>query len=302
MMSEHPPLGDEARADLGADGGIHEVAPDIAYMRAAIVNVVFLGTPGAGRWVLVDAGLPGTAKLIERAAERRFGEGVPPAAILLTHGHFDHVGSLETLLRRWQAPVYAHPLERPYLDGIAAYPPPDPSVGGGLIASLSRFFPRAPIDLRPHLRDLPAAAAVPSLLGWQWLHTPGHTPGHVSFWRESDRALLAGDAVITTRQESAYAVLSQTGELHGPPAYFTQDWDAARRSVELLAVLRPEILVPGHGRAMRGSEMRALLARLAEHFEQLAVPSQGRYVDEPARVDDGSAYDRAEARGGSATA
>ena len=122
--------------------------------------------------------------------------------------------------------------------------------------------------------------------GWRWLHTPGHTPGHVSFWREADRALIAGDAFITTRQESAYAVATQEPEMHGPPMYFTMDWEMARTSVELLAQLKPEIAITGHGQAMQGPAMRAALEELAREFENVAVPKQGEYVDQPARADD----------------
>ena len=46
-------------------------------------------------------------------------------AIVMTHGHFDHVGALEDLAEEWDTPVDAHPLEHPYLDGKASYPPGD---------------------------------------------------------------------------------------------------------------------------------------------------------------------------------
>jgi glyoxylase-like metal-dependent hydrolase (beta-lactamase superfamily II) len=114
--------------------------------------------------------------------------------------------------------------------------------------------------------------------GWRWLHTPGHTPGHASFWRESDRTLLAGDAFITTNQESATAVMTQKPEMHGPPTYFTPDWENARRSVEKLAALEPELVVTGHGRAMQGEEMRLALHVLARNFNEVALPEHGRYV------------------------
>lgn len=58
-----------------------------------------------------------------------------------------------------------------------------------------------------------------------------------------------------------------------------------------LAPLEPERVVPGHGRAMQGAAMRAALHRLADEFTQLAVPRSGRYVTEPRRAEDGSAYD-----------
>ena len=66
-----------------------------------------------------------------------------------------------------------------------------------------------------------------------------------------------GDAFVTTTQESAYAAATQTPEMHGPPIYFTPDRDAAKASAEMLAALELEIVVTGHGRAMRGQHSAA---------------------------------------------
>lgn len=275
------PVQGESRGDWP-----REFARDLAYLRTGIVNVFFVGPPGAGdrNWALIDAGLQGWAGSIEAAAARRFGEGARPSAILMTHGHFDHVGSLRTLAEHWDAPIYAHELELPYLTGRSSYPPPDPTVGGGMMASLSWMFPRGPIDLRGRVQALPGDGGVPELPGWRWIHTPGHTAGHVSFFREDDRTLIAGDAFITVKQESALAVLAQTPEVHGPPAYYTPDWDAARRSVEDLAALEPVIAGTGHGVPMRGEELHAGLLALACNFQRDAVPAYGRYVGRPART------------------
>lgn len=275
-------------------GHIQQVAPDLALLRLAIVNVVLYGPPGAGDrgWVLIDAGIPGMSGRLHEAAARRFGEGARPAVIIQTHGHFDHTGMLEDLAARWDAPVYCHPLERPYLDGTASYPPPDPSVGGGVMTLTSPLFPRGPVDLGSRLRDLPADGSVPHMPGWRWVHTPGHAVGHISLWREADRTLLSADAVITVAQESAYAVASDAPEMHGPPAYFTQDWPSARASVVKLAALEPELLVPGHGRAMAGPAMRAALDTLARNFDQVALPARARYAERPAHAADNSAYVR----------
>jgi glyoxylase-like metal-dependent hydrolase (beta-lactamase superfamily II) len=294
-MKAQIPLDPAGRADEAiaqSDEKTQQIAPDLVYKRLGIVNVVFVGAPGGGpgEWVLIDAGVPGTAGLITSAAEERFGEGTRPAAIVMTHGHFDHVGALETLAERWDVPIYADELELPYLDGRASYPPPDPGVGGGMMSLLSPLFPRSPVNVTRWLHVLPRDGSIPCMPGWRWLHTPGHTPGHISLWRETDRAIIAGDAFITTRQESAYAAAVQKPEMHGPPMYFTQDWVAARESVRVLATLRPELAITGHGPAMRSNEMRGALRALARDFDEIAVPEGGRYVAEPTRAEDGSAY------------
>jgi glyoxylase-like metal-dependent hydrolase (beta-lactamase superfamily II) len=278
-MAMQIPVDPSARADEKDEHGLHEVTPDLAYQRQVFVNVVLYGVPGSGRsWTLIDAGLHGSAAAIAHAAERRFGNR-PPAAIIMTHGHFDHVGALESLAMRWQTPVYAHRAEMPYLDGSTAYPKPDPSVGGGMMATLSPLYPRGPINVSAWLRALPEDGSVPGMTGWQWIHTPGHTPGHVSLWRPSDRTLIAGDAFVTTKAESAYAAaITQRPELHGPPQYFTPDWNGAKLSVKRLAALDPETVITGHGPAMGGPEMRIALRELADRFDEVAVPEHGRYV------------------------
>ena len=263
------------------------VGPGLAYLRDRIVNVAFIGASDGrdGPWVLVDAGLAGAASRIVRAAETLFGPDAAPNAIVLTHGHFDHVGSLRELVRRWQVPVYAHELELPYLTGRSAYPPPDPAVGGGAMAFMSRFYPRRPIDLGDRVMALPADGGVPFVGEWRWIHTPGHTAGHVSLFRDGDHALVAGDAFVTTKQESLLAVATQRAEVHGPPTYYTHDWRAAEESVQRLAALDPEVAVTGHGVAMRGERLRRGLRGLADNFRKRAVPLRGRYVREPAVAD-----------------
>jgi len=273
--------------DLGRGDAEVEVAHDVECLRTGIVNCFLVGEPGAGdrQWVLVDAGLYGFGHSIARAARARFGDA-RPAAIVMTHAHFDHVGALRELAEAWDVPVYAHTLELPYLTGLASYPPPDPTVGGGFMALSSPLYPRGPIDLGTRVGALPEDGSVPGMPGWRWLFTPGHSPGHVSFWRESDAVLIVGDSFVTTRQESLLAVLEQRPEMHGPPMYFTQDWDAARASVQRLAELKPEVAATGHGRPLRGRVMREGLELLAANFEALAVPRDGRYVRAPALFDE----------------
>lgn len=269
-------------------GAARDLTADLAYLRTAIVNLFFWGPRHAGDrgWVLVDTGMPGFGPKIVQVAEERFGKGARPRAIILTHGHFDHRGSIHELAETWDCVVYAHPMEMPYLTGDSAYPPPDPTVPGGAMARLSFMYPRQPIDLGGRVRPLPADGSVPGMPGWRWIHTPGHTAGHVALFRDADRTLIAGDAFVTTRQEALTYVLEQTPEVNGPPAYYTPDWISAERSVRLLAALEPEIAATGHGIPLGGPQLRDELRALAADFRARAVPKHGRYVDQPAVMDE----------------
>ena len=254
-----------------------EVSPGIYCYTDQIVNIVMIGMPGVGDWVLIDAGMPKSGKEIIKETKERFG-GKAPKAILLTHGHFDHVGSITDLLEEWNVPVYAHALEFPYLTGKEAYPSPDTSVDGGLLAKISFIYPHGPVDISEKLLALPEDGSVPYLPGWRWLHVPGHSPGQVAFFREADGLLISADAFITVRQDSFYKVLLQKKEVNGPPRYLTTDWVAAFESVKKLQALSPQTVVSGHGTFMKGKALKEGLIKLVQHFDELAVPDHGRYV------------------------
>jgi glyoxylase-like metal-dependent hydrolase (beta-lactamase superfamily II) len=276
--------------DKGAthNGKLERLPEDLARVHILMVNAYLFGDPSAGErdWVLVDGGLPHSASQILHAAERRYGPGARPRAIVLTHGHFDHVGALHELLRRWDVPVYAHELELPYLTGRSDYPPPDPTVGGGLVARSSFLYPRRAINLGDRVHALPADGSVPHMPGWRWIHAPGHSPGQIAFFRDSDRVLLAGDAFCTQKQESLLSVVTEYPKVHGPPKYFTIDWDAARESVRRLAALHPSLAATGHGIPMGGDRLESELQELARRFDELAMPARGRYLRAPALADE----------------
>lgn len=255
---------------------VDEVAPDLARMRFMFVNLYMYGT--ADNWVLIDAGLAGSADDIIKAAEERFGEGAKPAAYILTHGHFDHVGAFPELFETWDVPIHAHVDEVPFLTGQQDYPEPDPGVGRGAMALLSFAYPNKANDFGDRVRSLPDDGSVPHMPGWRWIHTPGHTAGHVSLFRDEDRILVAGDAFVTTQQESLYEVMQQKKGVHGPPAYFTPDWISARASVEALAALDPVIAATGHGTPISGAELTDGLAELVARFDEIAIPDRGKYV------------------------
>ena len=263
------------------------VAPGVYRMKDLFVNVFIIQDAEATGWVLIDAGLKSSAPKIKLMVEELFGsKGSTPKAIVMTHAHFDHRGSLQQLVEEWNVPVYCHHMELPYLTGKSSYPPPDPSVGGGMMATLSFIYPKSPIDIKEHLLVLPEDGNIPGLEEWKWIHTPGHTPGHISLFREKDGVLVAGDAFVTTMQESIISVATQAKLISGPPKYFTPDWGAAARSVKELASLEPNVIVTGHGQAFYGDEARKDLHKLARDFWKLGIPATGRYVKEAAEFNE----------------
>lgn len=255
-----------------------EVLPDLYQHTIQIVNIVLYGEPHKKEFVLVDAGMPKSAKEIITATEERFGTNSRPKAIILTHGHFDHVGAIIDLIEHWGIPVYAHSLELPYLTDIKNYPKADPGVNGGLLAKVSPIYPNEAINLGDNVEALPSDGSIPFMPGFRWIHTPGHTPGHISLFREEDRALIVGDAFVTVKQESLYKVLLQKKEISGPPRYFTTDWQAAWDSVKKLEALKPSVAITGHGLPMEGEELTRNLHKLATEFEQIALPNDSKFL------------------------
>ena len=264
---------------------ITRIAPDVGWLPVSFTNVYFIGRPGA-KWVLIDTGLPGWAADIFSAAEARFGAGSRPEAIVLSHGHIDHAGSALALAEMWDVPIYAHHRELPFLSGKSLYPPADPTVGGAT-AFLSRFLPVLRRNFGDRVREL-HQHKVPGASGWQWLATPGHSPGHICFFRSSDRVLLTGDALVSVDMDSWSGLLTAKPKLSGPPAPFTVDWQSAGASLRQLADLRPNTVGCGHGIPISDSDLPERLENFAQRFR---APRRGRYARQPAKTDENGIVD-----------
>lgn len=265
---------------------MHEFAPGVVCVPTTFVNAYLIGTPGEP-WALIDSGLSGFARKIKAAAAERFGPDSRPEGIFLTHGHYDHSGNARALADHWGVPIYAHGMELPYLTGRSDYPPPDPTVGG-CVAQISRVTPSGAVDLGLRMRELgghehTVVGHVPGMAGWTWLYTPGHSPGHVAYYREADGTLLAGDALATMNMDSYVGMLTKHRVLSTGGSPFICDWNSASESVERLAELAPSALGCGHGLPMAGSGLAAEFERFAQSF---TPPAHGRYVVEPAVTDE----------------
>ena len=104
-------------------------------------------------------------------------------------------------------------------------------------------------------------AGPPGLTEWEALSTPGHTPGHVAFFRREDRVAITGDALVTIDLNSLRGILLNEQRVAGPPWYTTWDWPAAEASAAAVAKLAPRVIAGGHGVPLTGLAAREGLRR-----------------------------------------
>jgi len=223
-------------------------------------------------WILVDAGWRSDGPRIQAAARSLLGPTQSPSAILLTHAHPDHAGAARELAQAWGCPVYAHPAELPLATGdfaaMARYAGP---LDRWLILPLMRAIGRrrreaalAGSSLPGIVHPLGSGGAIPGVDGWEWIHTPGHTPGHVAYVRARDRIVLGGDAILTLEVNAWAGLLQQRQGLSGPPWYTTWDRRAAIGSIREIADLDPSVLASGHGLPLVGPGTAARVHAFAD--------------------------------------
>ncbi|BDG82305.1 putative metallo-hydrolase YybB [Bacillus subtilis] len=149
-----------------------------------------------------------------------------PKALLLTHGHSDHIQGAARWLEKFDIPIYAHQKELIYINGEAPYPNKNDVENTG-VAYIVR-------PLTEHtLAHLPI----------QYYVAPGHSPGHVIYHHETDNILLSGDLFITSKEE-----------LHPPIRKFSVDMNENIDSGAIIDEIKPILICSSHGQSILYNE------------------------------------------------
>ncbi len=224
--------------------GVYGIGMAMGYVNAFLV----IGEDGL---VLVDSGLAGRLDTILGAVAGTGGQSADLKHILITHHHVDHIGSLAGLKEATGAKCYVHPADSPIVRGEEPQPGPNPEsllgkLVGPIMSRMSSTPPATAVDVEvADGEELPLAGGIKAV------HTPGHTPGHLSFLLPSKKLLFVGDAAANMLR------------LGTPLGMFTADRQQAKESIRKLAGLEFDIACFGHGRVLKG-EANLRFRRLAE--------------------------------------
>ena len=236
---------------------LEQVADGVWLLRGdfrSAMNIYFL--EDGDRVVQFDAGTRGMRGKARAAAERLGGL----ERVVLGHAHADHRGSAPYM----GAPVFCHPDEvadaesdaaiSPYFD-LAQLP----------VAWVRRLYP---FLLRRWDGGAVKVAGTVSegdeVAGFRVLHFPGHAPGLIGLWRESDRVAIVSDVVYLV--DSARLKPLPEGEASVPHPAWAWDHAKAKESVRRLAALEPQVVCTGHAPPLRGEGLRETLERAAEKY------------------------------------
>lgn len=219
---------------------MNEIAPDVfhlALMPRDGINAYVIGD------VIVDAGLASSAKKIVKAVAGR-----TVRAHALTHAHVDHAGGSRRLVDTLELPLWASAGDA---GDVASG---EPTQADSRLRPLLEFMAGFDgVDVARELREGDEVAT-----GFVVVELPGHSPGQIGYWRESDRVLLTGD-VFTNMN-----LLTTATGLHLPPDLLTIDPDRNRESARRVAALAPDVVGFGHGPVLRDAAppLKAFVAQM----------------------------------------
>jgi glyoxylase-like metal-dependent hydrolase (beta-lactamase superfamily II) len=192
-----------------------------------MINVYLVGD------VLIDAGRrQDRGRIFDQIQGRQL------SMLALTHAHADHQGSAHAVCEARRVPLACHADDVDAMEGRRSIS--GTSTIGRLI---TRWWAGPPHPVDRVLVDGDEVA------GFRVVHAPGHSPGEVIFFRESDGVAICGDVIRSISYATARAKLLE------PPDAFNDDSRQNRDSIRRLARLRPSLILPGHGDAVR--DMRA---------------------------------------------
>jgi hydroxyacylglutathione hydrolase len=216
------------------------------------MNVYFL-EDGDGV-VAFDAGTKAMRRKVAAAAAELGGL----KRVVLGHAHADHRGTAPYL----GVPVHCHPDDvadaesdasiAPYMD-LSQLPV---AWVRWLYPTLLRRWDGGAVKIDGTVSEGDEVA------GFEVLHFPGHSPGLIGLWRESDRVALVSDVVYLV--DSARLKPLPHGEASVPHPAWAWDHERAKSSVRRLAALEPRVVGAGHERPLVGEDLRATLERAAE--------------------------------------
>lgn len=229
-----------------------EVAAGVHHFESGAFNWYIIEE--GGRLTLVDAGFPGHHKVYEQGLKSLGKTSKDIEAVVLTHGHADHIGFAERVRKDTGVPVYVHkadakmvckPLQLPWLGLFANAWRPNTMInvlGHAVINgvfTLPHLTKVQPVE-HGQVLDIPGRPRI--------LHTPGHTDGEISLMLEDRKVLLAGDTINTRNLLSG-----EFGDPQIASPMLSADYKQNMRSLDLLRELGELTLLTGHGKPWIGN-------------------------------------------------
>jgi glyoxylase-like metal-dependent hydrolase (beta-lactamase superfamily II) len=243
------------RASRRGDATVTQIAPGVKQVSVGAPfrsHVYLIDCPDGP--VAFDSGVKGSGPAILAAAGGRVDR------VILSHSHIDHRGAAAEL----NAPVYCHPDELIDAEGDGGRRYTD----YGLIHSelVREILPRlhavwdgGPVEISETITEGEHIA------GFQTIHTPGHAPGQIALFRQSDRLLLAADTIFTLNTETGRPASARV-----PHPFSNWDTEIARESIRGLIPLRASSVWTGHAEPLTGANIAEDLQQAAEHQHRSA--------------------------------